>query len=76
MRLPRTPPQLAIRVGALNNRRVKKKPLTPRDIAILVVVVAIFVAVVAVFVWLFVDGTSPAFHRCGKDPCPFTIGGP
>jgi hypothetical protein len=55
---------------------VRKKPLTPRDIAVLVVVVAIFVAVVAAFVWLFVDGTSPAFHRCGKDPCPFTIGGP
>jgi hypothetical protein len=51
---------------------VKKKPLTPRDIAVLAVVVTIFVAVVA----LFVDGTSPAFHRCGKDPCPFTIGGP
>jgi hypothetical protein len=47
---------------------VVKKPLTPRDIAVLVVVAAIFAAVVAVFVWLFVDGTSPAFHRCGKIP--------
>jgi len=55
---------------------MKKKPLTPRDIAVLAVVVTIFAAVIALFVWLFVDGTSPAFHKCGKDPCPFTIGGP
>ncbi|WP_158423568.1 hypothetical protein [Mycobacterium sp. EPa45] len=55
---------------------MKKKPLTPRDKLVLAVVVAIFVAVIAGFVALFVDGSSPAFHRCGKDPCPFSIGAP
>lgn len=55
---------------------MKKKPLTPRDKAVLALVVAIFAGVVALFAWLFVDGTSPAFHKCGKDPCPFTIGAP
>ncbi|MBB3601109.1 putative membrane protein [Mycolicibacterium sp. BK556] len=55
---------------------MKKKPLTPRDLVALAVIVAIFVAVVAVFVVLASDGTNPAYHKCGNDPCPFTIGGP
>jgi hypothetical protein len=54
---------------------MKKRPLTPGDIAVLVAVVAIFVAVVVVFLVLASDGTNPAYHRCGNDPCPFTIGG-
>ena len=55
---------------------MKKKPLTPRDIAVLAVVVAVFVGVIALFVVLASDGNNPAYHKCGDDPCPFTIGGP
>lgn len=52
---------------------MQKKPLTPGDWAVLMIIVAIYVGVVAVFVWLFMDGTSPAFHKCGYQPCPFTM---
>ena len=44
---------------------MKKKPLTPRDIAVLAVVVAVFVGVIALFVVLASDGTNPAYHKCG-----------
>jgi len=49
---------------------MEKKPLTPRDIAVLAVVVTIFVAVIAGFAWLLADGPlPPALYDCGQNGC-------